>query len=241
MTSIRFRRDLSPYVSAELLEPPAHAYDPGLPVAHVPGRPGGVVAPRPDPTPLELTFRLYMDVRAPGEDAVREAREMVRDSLRPSPMGTKLTYPAGCGRYWSGAFCIRSTPWSGPGRDASCEVTFLCPDPIRSGEWVSEEGDEFVVGGTWPTLPRVEMVADGTEPPGVRVRPGGECVRLLEVPERGTEVTIDFLDQDLFVSRGRGPYHLWPGSDFFEIGPGGVRLEFSGCSSHTTYWDERWL
>lgn len=241
MTSIRFGRDLSPYVSAELLEPPALTYSPDLPVAPLPGRPGGVVSPTPDAAPLTLTFRLYMDVRASGEDAVREAREMVRESVRPSRIGTNLTYPVGCGKYWRGAFCVRATPWTGPGRDASCEVTFVCPDPIRSGDWITEEGDDLVVGGTWPTLPRVEMVADGTEPPGVRLRRADSCVRLLEVPKKGAEVTIDFLDQDLFVYRSDATYHLWPGSNFFEIGPGSVCLEFFGCSSHTTSWDERWL
>lgn len=144
MSSVAFcGRALSPYVSAEVEWPAAHAL--AAETARVPGRPGLALLSA-DLEPLGLRVRLHLDAPEALTAAERaEVRRTVRAWLLADGGGT-LAVPGEPGLEWHDVVCAGSTGWPTPLADASATVTFLCLDPIAYGAERSSAGDAFEVG-----------------------------------------------------------------------------------------------
>lgn len=235
MSSIRYGgHDLSPYVSAELAEGPAHAVTPvGV---RVPGRPGAVLL-RGDVGPRVLTVRLFADLR------VAESLPSVRRRLRAwllEPMGADLVVPGEPGLTWRDAVCTGMRGWSSLFPEGSCEVEFSCMDPIAYGATVTEAGDELEVGGTWRTWPTYRLVAEGGDALSVRDPAAGTAIVVGGPLAAGDVVVVDALTDAVTLNGADAAARVSMGSDLAPLSPGRHALEFRGCSSHEVAWTERW-
>ena len=227
--------DFGEYVSAELAEPPAHAVR--ATTAEAPGRPGLVLLSG-DVAPLELRLRVFMDVRAPGGRTPAEARRDLRAWLL-APAGAALAVPGEPGLEWRCALCAGVGTWSSLFSDGTAEIAFECLDPIAYGEAREDAATELDVGGTWPTWPTFELVASAGS--AVQVGNDGEFVRIERVFSGGEMVRIDCEHEGVTIDGVDSRAEVTLTSDFFSLAPGNVTLAYSGCSSHVTAFNERWL
>jgi hypothetical protein len=228
-------RDLAGVASAELVEPVAHVISPVT--ARVPGRPGLALLGG-DVEPLELAVRLFLDNADATTVAKRsDLRARIRSWLL-APAGSELVVPGEPTLRWRDVVCTGVSDWSTLFAEGSAVVTFLCMDPIAYGATGSSDGGSFAVGGTWPTWPKLSLVAEaGTE---VSVACGNSAVTLERTFAAGDAVVVDCGAQTVAVGGVDATADVTLGSDFFAIGPDGVSLSFSGCSSHVVRWTERW-
>ena len=118
-------------------------------------------------------------------------------------------------------------------------VVFTLLDPVAYGRVRSETSTTFEVGGSWPTWPTFELVASAGSAVQVGCSSSFVCVEhafsggeVVRIGCEGEGVTIDGADARADVSLA---------SDFFSLSPGSCELSFTGCSSHTTSFRERWL
>lgn len=238
MSSVTFcGRELSPFVSAEVEWPAAHAL--AAETARVPGRPGLALLSA-DVEPLELRVRLHLDAPDALTAAERaEVRRTIRAWLLADGGGT-LAVPGEPGLEWHDVVCAGATGWPTPLADASATVTFLCLDPIAYGAERSSTGDAFEVGGSWPTRPVVEMTAKAGSGASVACVATGERVELARTLAAGDLVRVDCAAQTVAVNGADATADVTLGSDFFDLAPGRAALSFSGCSSHLVLWRERW-
>lgn len=238
MSSVTFcGRALSPFVSAEVEWPAAHAL--AAETARVPGRPGLALLSA-DVEPLELRVRLHLDAPEALTAAERaEVRRTIRAWLLADGGGT-LTVPGEPGLEWHDVVCAGATGWPTPLADASATVTFLCLDPIAYGAERSSADDAFEVGGTWPTRPVVEMTAKAGSGASVACAATGERVELARTLAAGDLVRVDCAAQTVAVNGVDATADVTLGSDFPSLAPGRAALSFSGCSSHLVLWRERW-
>jgi hypothetical protein len=228
-------RDLAGVATAELVEPVAHAVTPIT--ERVPGRPGLALLGG-EVGPLELGVRLFLDAAGAATD---EARAAVRAKIRSwllEPAGAELVVPGEPTLAWRDAICTGVSDWSTLFSEGSATVTFLCMDPIAWGAAASSGADSFSVGGTWPTWPKVEMVAEAGS--SLSVACGGATLAAERAFAAGDVVVADCAAQTVAVGGIDATADVTLGSDFFAIGPGDVSLSFSGCSSHVVRWTERW-
>lgn len=236
MSSLTYAgRDLSDVVTAELVEPVAHAVSPVT--ERVPGRPGLALLGG-DVEPLKLGVRLFFDAAGTATEGARaSARAQVRSWLL-EPRGAELVVPGEPTLSWRDAVCTGVSDWSTLFSEGSAVVTFLCMDPIAYGPPGSSAEGSFPVGGTWPTWPTIELVAEtGTS---VSVSCGGSMLAVERAFAAGDVVAIDCAAQTVTVGGEDATADVTLGSDFPAIGPGDVAMSFSGCSSHVVRWTERW-
>lgn len=238
MSSVTFcGRALSPFVSAEVEWPAAHAL--AAETARVPGRPGLALLSA-DVEPLELRVRLHLDAPEALTAAERaEVRRTVRAWLL-ADGGGALAVPGEPGLEWHDVVCAGSTGWPTPLADASATVTFLCLDPIAYGAERSSAGDAIEVGGTWPTRPVVEMTATAGSGASVACAATGERVELARTLAEGDLVRVDCAAQTVAVNGVDATADVTLDSDFPSLAPGRAALAFAGCSAHVVRWRERW-
>ena len=238
MSSIVYNgHDLSPYVTAELVEPAGHALSPGA--LRVPGRPGAALLGCELP-PRVLRVRLFLDAGISlGADERSEIRHVLYGWLV-APSGAELELPGEPGLSWRDAVVTDASDWDSLFEDGSCELAFTCFDPVAYGEGKSSAASTFTVGGTWATWPVVEMTALAGS--SVKVTDGLGRYVLVECEfSAGGVVVMDFASEAVTVDGVDAASGVAVESTFFSLEPGTHALTFSGCSAHTVEWVERWL
>lgn len=229
--------DLSPYVTAELVEPAGHALAPRT--LEVPGRPGAVLLGSELP-PRVLAVRLFLDA---GASLTVEERSGVRHELYGwlvAPEGGELRLSGEPGFAWRNAVVTGVTDWDSLFEDGSCEVEFTCFDPVAYGDDFESASSAFTVGGTWATWPTVELTAVA----GTSLRVADELGRYVLVERRfsaGDVVVMDFAAETVTVDGIDAAADVAVESTFFPLSPGPHALAFAGCSAHRVTWAERWL
>lgn len=229
--------DLSPYVTAELVEPAGHALSPRT--LAVPGRPGAALLGCELP-PRVLRVRLFLDA---GISLAADERSEIRHVLYGwlvAPMGAELSLTGEPDLTWRDAVVTGVSDWDSLFEDGSCEVEFTCFDPVAYGEGKSSAASTLTVGGTWETWPVVEMTALAGS--SVKVADGlGRYVLVEREFAAGDVVVMDFASEAVTVDGVDAASGVAVESTFFSLEPGTHALTFSGCSAHTVEWVERWL
>ena len=238
MSSIVYNgHDLSPYVTAELVEPAGHALSPRA--LMVPGRPGAALLGCELP-PRVLRVRLFLDA---GVTLAAEERSAIRHEMYGwlvAPMGAELSLTGEPDLTWRDAVVTDASDWDSLFEDGSCELAFTCFDPVAYGEGKSSAASTLTVGGTWATWPVVEMTALAGS--SVKVADGlGRYVLVEREFAAGDEVLLDFQREAVTVEGEDASADVAVESTFFSLAPGSHSLTFSGCSAHTVAWTERWL
>lgn len=239
MSSITYGgHDLSPYVSAELVEPAAHAV--AAESFAVPGRPGALLLGGEVP-PRVLRVRLLADVGVASRpiESMASARARLRSWLL-EPAGATLVVPGEPTLEWHDAVCTGTSGWSDLLPAGSCEVEFTCFDPIAWGASATSAGDALEVGGTWRTWPTVAMVAEEADACSVTDDVSGSAIVVGGPLAAGDAVVVDCGAGTVTVNGEDASASLSLGSDLFALSPGTHSLRFTGCSSHAVSWRERW-
>ena len=221
MSSITYNgHDLSQHVTAELVEPAGHALSPRT--LAVPGRPGAVLLGSELP-PRVFRVRLFMDAGISlGADERSEIRHELYGWLC-APDGAELELPGEPGLTWRDAVVTDASGWDSLFEDGSCELAFTCLDPVAYG-------DEVTSAGTALTGTSVK-VADGL----------GRYVLVERTFAAGDVVVMDFAAEVVTADGVDASADVAVESTFFSLSPGSHSLVFSGCSTHTVAWTERWL
>lgn len=238
MSSIVYNgHDLSPYVTAELVEPAGHALSPRA--LAVPGRPGAALLGCELP-PRVLRVRLFLDA---GVTLTAEERSAIRHELYGwlvAPSGAELELPGEPGLSWRDAVVTDASDWDSLFEDGSCELAFTCFDPVAYGEGKSSAAGTLTVGGTWETWPVVTLTALAGS--SVKVADGlGRYVLVERDFAAGDVVVMDFASEAVTVDGMDAASGVAVESTFFSLSPGPHSLTISGCSAHTVAWVERWL
>ncbi len=106
-----------------------------------------------------IRVRLYWDFLRDCDEAARaDVRHAVYAALL-RPGGGVLVLPGDPCVSYRDAVCTGCGSWSSLFADGSAEIEFTAFDPVGFGASRSSEACEFVVGGSWPTFPVVEMTA----------------------------------------------------------------------------------
>ena len=226
--------DLSDVCSAEVIEKVA------LPVAPetivVPGCAGALLVSGRIPPGL-VRARLFMDAGyKPGTNGLADIRHRVYSALCSTAGGTLRLPDEPEWEYRAG---IDAGAWSSLFEDGKGEVIFTLLDPIAYGRVRAETGTTFEVGGSWPTWPAFELVASSGS--ALQVGCGDAFVRVEHSFSGGEVVRIDCETEGVTVDGVDARASVTLSSDFFSLAPGSVTLTFSGCSSHTAGFHERWL
>lgn len=230
--------DFSQWCLAEVVEPCGHAVEPRSVV--VPGRAGAVLLGGEVP-PKVLRVRLYWDAGVGLDAAGRAAvRHRVYAALL-NASGGELVVPGDSVVTYRDAVCTGCGDWSRLFADGSAEVEFTCFDPVAYGALAVWPGSAFRVGGTWPTWPVVTMVAAAGDGVKVADSASGKFVLVEKDFGGGESVVLDFAKETCLVDGVDASSYVALGSDFFPLKPGDVTLAFTGCSSHTVTFYERWV
>lgn len=230
-------RDFSPYLQAELIEPPAHALEPRA--FPVPGRPGALLLGCELP-PREVRLRLHLDAGSQmTEGELSRLRALLRAWLC-EPGGGDLVVPGEGALTWRDAVVTGVSDWDTLFEGGSCAVDFTCYDPVAYGEARSCTGTGLEVLGTWPTFPAVTLTA--TAGFAVKMADGaGRYVLVERTFAAGDEVVMDFAAESVTAGGEDASADVCVESTFFSLSPGAHVLTFSGCSAHEVAWTERWL
>lgn len=228
--------DLSEWCSAEVVEKVA------LPVVPetmtVPGRAGALLVSGRIP-PRLVRVRLFMDAGyKPGANGLADIRHRVYSALCSKAGGT-LRLPDEPEYEYHDAICVDAGEWSSLFEDGKGEVVFTLLDPVAYGRARAEAGAAFEVGGSWPTWPTFELVAAAGSV--LQAGCGGALVRVEHAFAGGEVVRIDCESEGVTIDGVDARASVTLSSDFFSLVPGGCELSFSGCTSHMTTFNERWL
>lgn len=228
--------DLSEWCSAEVVEKVAMPVVPDTMV--VPGRAGALLVSGRIP-PRLVQVRLFMDAGfRPGTDGLADIRHRVYSALCSASGGT-LRLPEEPEFEYRDAVCIDAGSWSSLFEDGQGEVTFALLDPVAYGRARSETSSTFDVGGSWPTWPTFELVASAGS--AVQVGCGGAFVRVEHAFSGGEVALIDCETEGVTIDGIDARADVTLASDFFPLTPGSCELSFTGCVSHVTAFNERWL
>ena len=238
MSSIVYNgHDFSEHVTAELVEPAGHALEPRA--LAVPGRPGAALLGCELP-PRALRVRLFLDA---GVTLTAEERSAIRHELYGwlvAPMGAELSLTGEPDLTWRDAVVTGVSDWDTLFEGGSCEVEFMCFDPVAYGDGKSSAASTLTVGGTWTTWPVVTLTALAGS--SVKVADGlGRYVLVERTFAAGDVVVMDFAAEAVTVDGVDASADVAVESTFFSLAPGAHTLAFSGCSAHTVAWVERWL
>jgi hypothetical protein len=228
--------DLSEWCSAEVGEKVA------LPVVPdtmaVPGRAGALLVSCRIP-PRLVRVRLFMDAGfRPGTNGLADIRHRVYSALCSTSGGT-LQLPDEPELEYRDAVCTDAGSWSLPFEDGQGEVAFTLLDPVAYGRERTETGAAFEAGGSWPTWPAFELVASAGS--AVQVGCGDAFAHVEHAFSGGEVVHIDYATEGVRIDGADARVDVTLASDFFSLSPGSCELSFTGCSSHTTSFRERWL
>lgn len=230
--------DLSDVCGAEVVEQVA------LPVTTeamvVPGRAGALLVSGRIP-PRLVRVRLFMDAGfRPDTNGLAIIRHRLYATLC-SPDGGTLRLPDEPEREYRDAVCTDAGEWSSLFEDGEGELAFTLYDPVAYGLARAEAGDSFAVGGTWPTWPTFELVAEAGSALRVVNVLTGEAIVVEREFAGGEAISIGCEDESVTADGSDARADVALPSDFFALAPGNATLSFSGCSSHTTAFYERWL
>jgi len=229
-------RDLSDICSAQVIERVAHAVVPSSVL--VPGRAGALLVAGRVPV-QDVRVRLFLDPGyKPGSSGLSELRHRLRAWLCATEGGT-LVLPDDPELEYHDAVLTAAGEWSQLFEDGRGDLAFTLFDPVAYGAERSEAGMAFEVGGTWPTWPVFELVADAGS--AVQVACDGKGVRIERDFAGGEVVRIDCAGEDVTVDGIDARADVTMSSNFFSLEPGDCELAFSGCSSHAVTFRERWL
>lgn len=228
--------DLSEFCSAEVIEKVA------LPVVPetmaVPGRAGALLVSGRVP-PRVVRVRLFMDSGyKPGTNGLADIRHKLYSALCCTAGGT-LRLPDEPELEYRDAVCVDAGAWSSLFEDGHGDVEFALLDPVAYGMERNEAGASFEVGGTWPTWPTFELVAAAGS--AVQVGYGAAYVRVEHSFAGGEVVVIDCETEGVTIDGVDARASVTLSSDFFPLAPGSCELTFSGCTTHMTTFNERWL
>nr|DAV82246.1 MAG TPA: distal tail protein [Caudoviricetes sp.] len=228
--------DLSDICSAEVVECAA------LPVVAdamaVPGRAGALLVSGRVP-PRVVRMRLFLDA---GFKLDVNRAGTIRHRLYSALCltgGGELVLPDDPELSYRDAVCTDAGAWSSLFEDGQGIVEFTLYDPVAYGLERSEPGTSFEVGGTWPTWPAVSLTASSGS--AVQVGYGGKVIRLEHAFSGGEVVVIDCESEGVTMDGSDARADVTLASDFFALEPGACSLSFSGCSSHSVSFRERWL
>ena len=124
--------------------------------------------------------------------------------------------------------------------DGECEVAFTLFDPVAYGMGREERTLLFEVGGTWPTLPVVEVTASAGASVQVSNVTASKSVLVEKTFEGGETVVVDCVAESVTIGGADSRNKVALGSDFFALEPGACELAFAGCSDHVVRFRERW-
>lgn len=194
-----------------------------------------------EPLEIAVTARLSTDV-IDERDIQREWARLASMLRKDSPRPLKLTED----RYWNAVFTGQNnldfTTYS-----ATAQLTFTCPDPISYGVpesvTVPSGGSvEFEVGGTYPTMPRIEVSAVRDTSSGlwgVRLD-DGDFLHVATGANAARKVKLDCADRTCIVNGNVALPTL--DSDWLVLEPGTHTLANDlGTGAATVTWIERWL
>ena len=228
--------DLSEFSSTEVIEKVAFPIAANTMV--VPGRAGALLVSGRIP-PRLVRVRLYMDAGyKPGTNGLADIRHRVYSALCSTDGGT-LRLPDEPELEYRDAVCTDAGAWSSLFEDGHGDVDFTLLDPVAYGMGRREVGTSFEVGGTWPTWPTFELVASVGS--AAQVGCGGSFVRMEHAFSGGEVVRVDCENEGVTIDGVDARVDVTLASDFFSLSPGSCELSFTGCSSHTTSFRERWL
>ena len=237
MRSIVFNGvDFSEFCSAEVVEKAA------LPIVvstmALPGRAGALLVSGRIP-PRKVRVRLFMDAGyKPSANGLADIRHKVYAALASAGGGT-LRLPDEPEFEYRDVICTDAGAWSSLFEDGYGDVWLTLLDPVAFGMARREVGAAFEVGGTWPTWPRLELVASAGS--AVQVGYGGKVIRIERVFIGGESIVIDCEREGVTVGGVDARADVTLSSDFFSLAPGNCTLAFSGCSTHAIVFQERWL
>lgn len=206
----------------------------------VPGRAGALLVSEYIP-PVDVTVRLFMDMGFnPGFTGMAQMRAKLRSWLC-WPAGGNLILPDDPEIEYKDALLVGATDWSNLFEDGECTLTFTLFDPIGYGAKRVERALRFDVGGTWPTLPKFQLVADAGSQVSVSHKTAGRAI-VIDYGFLGEEaVVIDCADETVRINDADARDCIALSSDFFSLGPGGNTLSTTGCSCIETRFTERWI
>ena len=228
--------DRSEWCSAEVVEKVALPVVPDTMV--VPGRAGALLVSGRIP-PRMVRVRLFMDAGyKPGTNGLADIRHRIYAALCSTAGGT-LRLPDEPEFEYRDVVCTDAGAWSSLFEDGKGEVSFALLDPVAYGMARSERGTSFEVGGSWPTWPTFELVAEAGS--AVQVGCSGSFVCVEHAFAGGEVVRIDCEIEGVTIDGADARASVTLSSDFFPLAPGSCELTFSGCSAHVTAFHERWL
>lgn len=226
-----------PHCTAELVAPAPPVAEPlALPV---PGRAGmHLLGARTAPLPIRV--RLHLDAGVALDAAARASvRHEISSVLRSAEAG-ELAPPSETGYTYAPCMLTASSGWDDLFEAGSMDVTFTCLDPIAYGREAGSTEGTFDVGGTAPTWPVIELVASGAARVAV-ADVSGLDVEISGGAAAGARVLIDVLAEAVTVDGADAAARISLESRFAALAPGRHAMTFTGCTSHTVRWRERWL
>ena len=130
--------------------------------------------------------------------------------------------------------------WSDLFEAERCKLTFTLFDPIGYGMERVERTSSFNVGGTWPTLPEIRLVAAAESSLSVTAPAIERGIRLDYEFSGGEAVVIDCAGETVEIDGADARDTVALASDFFALDPGDVLLLVSGCTYVECRFTERW-
>ncbi len=200
------------------------------------GRAGALVLGA-DLAPRTIRVRLYLDAGfKAGGGRLETLHRQVAAALC-SEDAAALVLPDGF--EYRGVLCTDAGTWSTLFEDGSCEVAFTAFDPIAYGRKVEIHTNEFHVGGTWRTWPRIELVSC-TRNVTVTEANGGATFMLEGLEATGADAVVDCGAKTATAGSADVRGHIALGSDFFALEPGDASLKVVGAVLSRVEFRERW-
>ena len=229
--------DFSRYCTAEVVGRGVHALSADSLV--VPGRAGALPLPAYVP-PEEVRVKLMLDCGyAPGSRELSRVRHEMRRWLC-QPGCATLVLPDDPELEYRDALLTDAASWTDLFECGECEVAFTLFDPVAYGMEREERTLLFEVGGTWPTLPIIEMTASAGSSVQVSNVSASKSALVEKAFAGGETVVVDCVSEAVTIDGVDSRNKVALGSDFFALEPGACELAFSGCSAHTVRFRERW-
>lgn len=237
MNDLVYRGVTVPHCAAELMAPAPPLVEPLA--LSVPGR-GGMHLLGTALEPLQIRVRLRLDAGIALDAAARARirREIAAVLCADGP--GELVPPSADGLSYAPCALTAASGWDDLFEAGSMDVTFTCLDPIAYGREASTAAAAFDVGGTAPTWPVIELTASSaarivvSEASGLDVEVTGGVAA-------GARVRIDVLAETVTVDGADAAARISLESRFAALTPGRHAMTFTGCTSHTVRWRERWL
>ena len=188
----------------------------------------------------DVTVRLFMDMGYnPGFTGMAQMRAKVRRWLS-WPGGGNLILPDDPEIEYRDVILVGAADWSNLFEDGECQLTFTLFDPIGWGAERVERTARFDVGGNWPTLPEIRLVAVAGTYLQVSVPSIGRGIRVDYEFAGGEAVVVDCQGETVRINDVDARDCVALASDFFALDPGEAILSTSNCTYVETRFSERW-